>query len=217
MEEERPGGRGLALLLAAAAVVAAVVGARASLLGSSASGNWQQAVRQEVKAAAAIVEDIRFVYGPEAGQAFRAVEAAVRAEEYRAAAEQQVGLARAVLLAEASAQDQLRDILIGVSEVAKDPKYARDDGGFDLGLRLRDMRDRYPDLVALRPDDPQSAGDRLARQAVGEAAVTIPVALTFLFGALAQGFRRRRRIFLALGAVALAGGIVAAGFVELTA
>jgi hypothetical protein len=217
MEEERPGGRGLALLLAAAAVVAAVVGARASLLGSSASSNWQQAVRQEVKAAAAIVEDIRFVYGPEAGQAFRAVEAAVRAEEYRAAAEQQIGLARAVLLAEASAQDQLRDILIGVSEVAKDPTYARDDGGFDLGLRLRDTRDRYPDLVALRPDDPQSAGDRLARQAVGEAGVTIPVALTFLFGALAQGFHRRRRLFLALGAVALAGGIVAAGFVELTA
>jgi len=217
MEEERPGGRGLAVLLAAAAVVAAVVGARASLLGSSASGNWQQAVRQEVKAAAATVEDIRFVYGPEAGQAFRAVEAAVRAEEYRAAAEQATGVARSVLLAEAAAQEQLREILASVSEVAKDPKYGRDDGGYDLGLRLRDMRDRFPDLVALRPDDPQAVGDRLAKQALGETAITIPVALTFLFGALAQGFHRRRRLFLVLGTVALAGGIVAAAFVELTA
>jgi hypothetical protein len=71
--------------------------------------------------------------------------------------------------------------------------------------------------LAIRPDDPQAAGDRLARQATSETAVTIPIALTFLFGALAQGFPRRRRLLLALGAVALFGGVVGAVLVELTA
>jgi hypothetical protein len=217
VDEERPGGRRLALLLALAALFAGAVGARASLVASGASGHWQQAVRQEVKAAAAAVEDIRFVYGDEASQAFRAVEAAFRAEEYRLAAEQQEGLARSILLAEAAAQDQLREILISTSEVAKDPRYAREDGSYDLGLRLRDQRNRYPDLVAIRPDDPQAAGDRLAKQAIGETAVTIPIALTFLFGSLAQGFRSRRRLFLAFATISLLGAVVATLFVELNA
>lgn len=217
MEEERPGGRGLALLLAVAALFAGALGARASLLASSASGSWQQAVRQEVKVAAAAVEDIRFVYGDEAAQAFRVVEATIRGQEYRAAADQRTGYGRAVLLAEAAAQDQLREILISASDVAKEPRYARDDGTYDLGLRLRDQRNTRPDLVAIRPDAPQAEGDRLARKAVMETAVSVPVALTFLFGSLAQGFPRRRRPLLALGTIALAVGVAAAAFIELTA
>lgn len=216
MEEDRLG-RGLAVLLAVAALLAGALGARTALLASSASSDWQQAVRQEVKWAAAAVEDLRFVYGSEADQAFRAVEAAVRAEEYRAAADQKSGFARSVLLAEAAAQDQLLDALVPASEVAKDPRYSREDGSYDLGLRLRDVRNLYPDLVAIRPDDPQAAGDRLARQAISETAVSIPVALTFLFGALAKGFHNRRRLFLTLGTLALACGIAAAAFIEVTA
>jgi hypothetical protein len=217
VEEEGSGGRGLAVLLAVAALFAGAVGARTSLLASSASGFWQQAVRQEVKAAAAAVEDIRFVYGDEASQAFRAVEATIRAEEYRAAAEGKSGVARSVLLAEAAAQDELHAILVSSSDVAKDPRYGRDDGSYDLGLRLRDVRARDPDLLAIRPDDPQAAGDRLATQAINESAVAVPVALTFLFGSLAQGFRSRRRIFIALGTVTLAAGLIVAAYVELTA
>ena len=217
MEDERPGGRGLAVLLAVAALFAGAIGARTSLLASNASGFWQQAVRQEVKAAAAAVEDIRFVYGDEAAQAFRAVEATVRAQEYRAAAEGQTGIARSVLLAEAAAQDQLLAATVKSSDIAKDPRYARDDGSYDLCLRLRDVRNRDPDLVAIRPDDPQAAGDRLALQAISETAVGIPIGLTFLFGSLAQGFRRWRRPLLALGTASLVAGIVAAALIELTA
>ncbi len=217
MDEDRPGGRGLALLLAVAALLAGAVGARTSLLASNASGFWQQAVRQEVKAAAAAVEDIRFVYGDEASQAFRVVEATIRAEEYRAAAEGQTGVARSVLLAEAAAQDQLLAIVVASSDIAKDPRYALADGSFDLGRRLVDVRSRDPGLLAIRPDDPQAAGDRLATQAINETAVGIPVALTFLFGSLAQGFRRVRRPFLALGTVTLVVGLVATAFIEVTA
>ena len=217
MEEEQSGGRGLALLLAVAALFAAAVGARTSLLASSASSSWQQSVRQEVKAAAAVVEDIRFVYGDEASQAFRAVEATIRAEEYRAAAQNKTGVARSVLLAEAAAQDQLRTILVSTSDVAKDPRYARNDGSFDLGMRLVDVRNRNANLVAINPDDPQADGDRLANQAINETAVGIPIALTFLFGSLAQGFRRRRRLFIALGTLALIAAFGVAAYVELTA
>lgn len=217
MEEERAGGRGLAILLALAALFAAILGARASLLSGNASGYWQQAVRQEIKAAAAAVEDIRFVYADEAPQAFQAIEASIRAEEYRAAADQHAGLSRSVLLAAASAQDQLRQVLVGTSDVARDPRYLRPDGTYDLGLRLKDVRSKSPDLVAIHPDDPQAAGDRLGRQAVNETAASIPVALTFLFGALAQGFGSRRRVLLSLGTVALLAGVAAAVVVELTA
>jgi hypothetical protein len=174
-------------------------------------------VRQEIKAAAAAVEDIRFVYADEAPQAFQAVEASIRAEEYRAAAGQHSGLARSVLLAAASAQDQLRQVLVGTSDIARDPRYVRPDGTYDLGLRLKDVRNRNADLVAIQPDDPQAAGDRLGHQAINETAAGVPVALTFLFGALAQGFRSRRRILLILGSAALLAGVAAAAFVELTA
>jgi hypothetical protein len=217
VEEERAGGRGLAILLALAALFAAILGARASLLSGNASGYWQQAVRQEIKAAAAAVEDVRFVYGDEAPQAFQAIEASIRAEEYRAAAAQRSGVARSVLLAAASAQDQLRDVIVGTSDIAKDLRYRRDDGTYDLGLRLKDVRNKNTDLVTIHPEDPQAAGDRAARQAFNETAATIPVALTFLFGALAQGFRSRRRVLLSLGTVALLAGVAAAAFVELTA
>lgn len=217
VEEERAGGRGLAILLALAALFAATLGARASILSGNASGYWQQAVRQEIKAAAAAVEDIRFVYADEAPQAFQSIEASIRAEEYRAAADQHTGLARSVLLAAATAQDQLREVLVNTSDVARDPRYLRPDGTYDLGLRLKDVRNKNADLVAIHPDDPQAAGDRLGRQAINETAASIPVALTFLFGALAQGFRSRRRVLLILGTAALLAGVAAAAFVELTA
>lgn len=217
MDEETHGGRGLAVLLAVAAIAAAAIGARASLLSGGASGDWQQAVRQEVKAAAAAVEDIRFVYGDEAPQAYRVVEATVRAEEYRAAAQEGTGLARSVLLAEAATQDQLRQVLASAAAITQDQRYAREDGGYDLGLRLADQRNRSPDLVAIRPDDPQAAGDRLARHATLATAATIPIALTFLFGSLAQAFGRRRRVFLALGSATLVAGLIAAVAIELTA
>ena len=218
MEEERLGGRGLALLLAVAALLAGAIGARTSLLASSASGLWQQAVRQEVKAAAAAVEDIRFVYGDEASQAFRAVEAAVRAEEYRAAAEGKTGLTRSVLLAEAAAQDQLREILIVNSSTSRRIlAMPATTAATTLVCGCGTCATAYPDLLAIRPDDPQAAGDRLARQAISETAVGIPIALTFLFGSLAQGFRRVRRPLLALGTVSLLAAIVATAFIELNA
>jgi hypothetical protein len=208
-------GLALALLLAAAAVVAAILGARASLLASASSGLWQQSVRQEVKAAAAVVEDLRFVYGDEAAQAYRVVEAQVRADEFRKAAQSKSGVLRTLLLAEAFAYDQMVQALMPASEISRDPRYARPEGGFDLARRLADMRNRNPDLVAIDPEQPQRAGDVLSQHAALDTAATVPVALTFLFGSLAQAFGRWRRPLVAAAAVSLAVGIVAAIAIEL--
>jgi len=45
--------RAVVLLLATAAVLAAIIATRASFLASEAAGHWQQAVRSEIKRAAA--------------------------------------------------------------------------------------------------------------------------------------------------------------------
>ncbi|WP_406482599.1 hypothetical protein [Streptomyces sp. NBC_01615] len=47
---------------------------------SEASGSYQDAVRQDVKRQAAVVEDIRHVYGDEAPTAFRVAAAQARAD-----------------------------------------------------------------------------------------------------------------------------------------
>ncbi len=210
-------GPGLALLLAAAAVVAALLGARASLLSGEASSAWQEAVRQEVKSAAAVVEDLRFVYESEADQAYRVIQARVRAEEFRIASDRASEPIRSLLVAEAVAQEQVAEALTTGSEIAADERYARPDGGFDLGLRLADVRNRYPDLVAIRPDEPQGEGDRLSRQAVLMTAATIPVAATFLLGALAQVIPRRRQPLLVAALLFLLAGGAAGLVVELVA
>lgn len=202
------------VLLAAAALVAAVIGVRASFASSSASGAWQQAVREEVKRAAALVEDVRFVYGAEGTTAFQVIEARVRAEELREAAETLTGRDRQIVLVEAEAWQLLAENMGTGTDLVDDPKYLTDDGRYDLGLRLVDVRNLYPDLVAVDPADPQAQGDEADRQARLGVAATIPVAGAFLFGALAQGFPGRRRWLLGAGVILLATGVVAGILVE---
>jgi len=204
-------------LLAAAAVLAALIGWRASLLGGQASSAWQQALRTEIKRGAAVVEDVRFVYQGEAPSALAVARATIRAEEYRAAGDALSGTDREALVVEAETQDSVGAVAGGDFELVTDPKYRTEDGGYDLELRLADVRAEHPDLVALDPDAGQAAGDALARKATLELSATIPVAAAFLLGALSQGFSRRRRPFLVAGFALLAAGLLLAAVIELTA
>jgi FlaG/FlaF family flagellin (archaellin) len=215
--EPEPKGSGVAILLAAAAVLAAALVGRASLLASSSSGLWQQAVRIEVKRAAAVVEDIRFVYASEAPVAFSIVAANVRAEEYRTMAEGLPPGESSVLRRHATGQETVAEALTESSDIAKENRYATDEGGFDLALRLIDVRNQNLDLVALDPDAVQEDGDRTSRHARLTMATTIPVAVAFLSGALAQAFARRRRLFIALGILFLGAGLALAVAVEVIA
>jgi hypothetical protein len=209
-----PGSRLVALLLSAAALVAGIVTVRAAFLSNDAGGLWQQSLRQEVKAAAGAVEDIRFVYGDEARQAFRYASATVREEEFRKAADGLTGAARDAMLFEADVQARVAASVLSSSEVAGDPRYALPGGAYDLILRLVDTRQRAPGLVALDPDATQAHGDLPASKAVAMMATTVPIGFAFMLGALAQAFVRRRRILLALSAGALAGAVILAIGVE---
>jgi hypothetical protein len=198
-ETEGQGNFSVALMLAAAAIVAAALGGRAALLSSQSSDAWQSAVRQEVKRAAAVVEDIRFVYVDEAPLAYEAAKAKIRAAELRGQAPAGGGATRDFVLTEARVQDTLVETADGASEVVGDPAYALDGGGFDLTLRLADQRNRFPDLVAIDPDEPQEQGDELGRHTYLAVAATIPASVAFLLGAAAQAFARRRRVLLLAG------------------
>jgi hypothetical protein len=200
----------VALLAAAAAVLIALLGVRASMLGSEASAVWQQAVRNEVKRAAATVEDLRYLYETEAVATLEVVRATVVAEEYRRAADLAQGAVKEALLAEAARADQLVTFYRAGSPIASDPKYALDGGGYSIVGRLVDLRAANPDLVAIDPDGMEQVGDRLAAKATVAIASAIPASFTFLFAALANAFRARRRPLMAAGVVTLLVSVVAA-------
>lgn len=208
------GHAGPAILLAAAAVVASLLLGRASLVGSAASDEWQRALREELKRAAALVEDVRFVYSAEAPFAFAGAGAAVLAEEERAAASSAAGDVGSGLLTEARGEELLLDAMRPASEILSDEKYHHPDGGFDLIARLADNRARFPDLVAVNPDEAQALGDRLSRKATFLVGAAVAAAVSFLLAALAQVVIRRRTPLLILGWYALAATVVGAVLVE---
>ena len=104
-----------------------------------------------------------------------------------------------------------------ISDLTATPQYALPSGGLDLGKRLADVRATSPDMVALDPDVIQATGDRQANRARLMVLAALPIGIAALLGVMAEPFRRRRRILLAGGAVALAIGAAMAVAVEVLA
>src|ERR687894_2023674 len=119
----------VAVLLACAAVVAAIIGARAALVGDDGSDTWHSAVREDVKAGAALVEDVRFVYTEDAPLAFQVSEGNIRAEEAHREARGTSGLTREILVAHAGAFEGVVRTIEQASKLAKDPDYELKNGG----------------------------------------------------------------------------------------
>lgn len=196
-----------AILLALAAIVGVAWGTRASLVSSSASDAWQSAIRQEVKRAAAVVEDVRYVYVVEGPQALDVFAARIRAKELRKAAARARGTERAALTVEAEALETYASQVAKSVEAAA-ARYRTSIGGFDHARRLADQRAKNPDLRDIDPEDAQEAGDRLSRKSLLEMLATVPAAFAFMLGAVSEGFRRGRALLLALGAFSLAASVV---------
>jgi hypothetical protein len=146
------GHAGVALLLATAAVVAAIIGARASMVSSAASESWQSALRTEVKRSAGAMEDVRYLYQTEMPVAIRILQARLVQGELQAAAATAAGPAKQALLLEADVQAGIISGLIPNSNLAGKAAYALPSGGYDLGMRLADLRAQNPALVTLDPD-----------------------------------------------------------------
>jgi hypothetical protein len=158
---------------------------------------------------------VRYVYVAEAPVAFQVDEAKLRAAEARRAAGGASGVTRRALLVEARTHELVaktlgRSIQAGLAN----PRYQTKSGGFDAARRLADQRSRYPDLVKIDPEQDQRHGDRLSRHAFLEMAATIPAALAFMLGALAEVFARRRRPLLRAGFVALGAAVVLGAVIE---
>ncbi len=204
------GNRAIAALLAVAAVVAAIITARASFVSSDASGNWQTALRTEVKRSAGAVEDARYLYQTELPLAMAIAEARLRQQQFESAGNAATSATQQALLLESSVQASLVSALESASDLASNATYALPSGGFDVGRRLTDLRAQAPDLVGLDPDAPETRGDALAEQGERLTTSAVPIGVCVLVGVLAQPFVRWRRHLLVSGFVALAIGIVLA-------
>jgi hypothetical protein len=207
-QDHASGHRGVAILLAATAIAAAVVAALSSGLASQAGDAWQSALRTEAKRSAAAIIDIQTVYQAEVPQAVAVLSARLQETRLRESAAAAVGQAATALTVEADAQASVAGAISGSIPLVADPAYAFAGNAVNLSQRLADVRAGNPDLVALDPDAIQAEGDALAAQASALTLALWPFAFAALFGAIAEPFRRRRRLLLGLGTASLVLGVV---------
>ena len=215
--DQDTGSRGVALLLAVAALVAAIVTAQASLVSSDASDAWQASVSDEQRRGALLLEGVRYTYGSEGDLAVMMLTADLHAQALRQPGASQPPDIAARLAAEAQVQQHVVELMGSASELTADPRYVMDGGGYDLQLRLVDSRSASPDDLAIDPLAELAAGDADAEHAMRLMLSTVGIGAAFLFGALAQAFRRRRRLLLLLGWASLLVTTAAAIAVELGA
>jgi hypothetical protein len=209
--EEDPDRRPVAFLLAAAAGLAAILAMWAAFLSDEAAGARQSALRSELQRAAVLLMDVRQVYGSEGAQAFSIAARETLADQMRARARVEPDAVARTLEAEADVQMAIVEQVKPATELTAGG-YELAGGGYDLVARLVHYRRAAPDIVALDPDGLLRQGDRAARRALGTVWAAIPVAFALLAGSLAMPYRRRRRMLLALGWLALAtGALVAIG------
>jgi hypothetical protein len=196
-----------AVLLAAAAIVTALVGARASMLKGDASGDWESAIRVELKQGAATTIDEQTAYG-EAAVAGRTAEALLRANELGGAADRLDTIGARTLLVEARVLLQTAEDNTRLAPAAA--SFSAADGAFDLDRRLDDLSRRRDVGEALSPAELQERGDTAARRAALTALAAVPAALAILLGGLAQAFARARAPLVVLGIVALTASVALA-------
>ncbi|MEV6598687.1 hypothetical protein AB0M36_17780 [Actinoplanes sp. NPDC051346] len=171
-------------LLQAAITVAVAVGVAASaVLSSRASGEWHDASRQEITWSAALVEDLRHVYGDEAPFALHVAIADSRARALRLAAGDAGSagdLAAWESLAETQTVGHLRQAAKGSGGLLDGDRYRLPEGGYDIARRLADMRGAHPDLRDRDPAGAMADGDAAMRQAVTVALATVPLVAVFV-------------------------------------
>jgi hypothetical protein len=219
--EPSPAGDGetptiVAVLLAAAAVVAAVIGARAASVGDDGSDTYHQSIRDDVKSGAALVGDVRFVYQEEAPLAFQIAESIIRSQESRLQAQGAGGLGKSLLEVDAGAQEAVVETTRKSSDLASDPKYELPNGGYDVLRRLADTRAESPDLLAIDADATAEEATDLNFESALLIATTVPAALAFLCGALANGFPTARPWLVPVGFALTGLSLILALVVEIT-
>jgi hypothetical protein len=211
------GSRAVALLLAVAAVLAAIITARASLIASDATSDWQASVAAEQKRGEMLLQDTRYTYGVEGEQAFLIATQDLTAQELRRVQPVASPDVARRLDQEAQVQEQLMAALAPSMELVANGTYKLPSGGYDLQRRLADRRATDPDTLALDPAADIVAGDAAADHALRLMVVTVLIGVAFLCGALAQAHKRRRRLLLTSGWLFLGASAAVALALELAA
>ncbi|WP_369215356.1 hypothetical protein [Streptomyces flavofungini] len=181
------------------ALIAVVVGATllATWQFSQSSGAYQDAVRQEVRRQAAMVEDIREVYADEGPEALRAAVARARADGLRPIRHDGRLAASEYALAAQTAFHQprpaRRDSLLG------NASYRHNELGYDMPRRLADVQAHSPGLYGLAPDAGMRAGDRWAAWGTASVAGGVLAVLTAVCAANVLRPRRWRHAPAASG------------------
>lgn len=165
----------------------------AGLMSSEASGEWQQALRDDIKRSAAALEDIRSVYTDEAMPAFRIAVAEVRAAELRLSSSSSGTAARYEADTESQAAAQLRFAHRGSGSLVDGKRYQSDDHSFNIPDRLADMRAKRPELVRLDPGTTRKEADAMGTQAFLLSCAVFPLVGLYLIVQFAVVRRRTRK------------------------
>ncbi len=165
------------LLQTGVTIAVAVLVFVAGLLSSQAAGEWQSMTRLEVKRSAGLLQDAVKLYGDEA---VVALDVAVLEARARVLNGEEAEIER-------GAVDAVRDAASKTEGLAAGDRYRADDGSFDAGKRLADLRQAG---VAADPDAALRAGDEKRRHAVVVALLVVPLLMAYL---LAEFVLRRRQ------------------------
>ncbi|CAM5366862.1 hypothetical protein SALBM135S_08513 [Streptomyces alboniger] len=181
------------------ALIAVIVGATllATWQLSRSSGAYQEAMRQEIRRQAAMVEDIRAVYADEGPQALRAAAAEARADGLRPIRHAGRLAASEYVLAAQTAFHLPRSA--GRNDLLGNAAYRHEGLGYDLPRRLADVQRRSPGLYEPAPDARMRDGDRWAARGTASAAGGALVVLAAMCAATVLRPRRWRRTPTASG------------------
>jgi hypothetical protein len=168
------------LLQVGVTIVVAVAAAIATLVATAAADDWETSVRQEIQRSAALLEDVRYVYGDEAPLGYDLALLKLRAQ---LAAGKDADTDR-ILFAAVWEENRRRQPLLRGG-------YERSGGGFDVPGRLADVRRRNAELTRLDPNEARSDGDSHARASQWILLATVPLVLLYLVAdwALRRGTR----------------------------
>ncbi|NJP92025.1 hypothetical protein HCN51_21605 [Nonomuraea sp. FMUSA5-5] len=164
-------------------LVALILGVSA-LLSSEATGDWHEALRQQIKRSAMSLENIRHVYADEAPEALWVAISEARAAELRLGADP---LARSEAAVETQVAWHLRTAHHGDETLLDGDRY-RSPGGFEVPQRLAAIERENP---APDPEAARGAGDRAADLASLIGMLTVPIVLVYLLGQAVLLARRR--------------------------
>ena len=177
---------------AVVSVLVALAFSLATLVAAQAQDKWQGALREEVKYSAAMVEDVRYVYGDEAQVGFNVATSIARADALAAAAEGRAQPEAWPALIEAhsvrTAAERLQKAYASEDASLLEERY-RDGDYFDVLARLADARQDTEHVVEADPESVATSGTRLANWALVIALVPIPFAV--LYFVLWRVWRRR--------------------------